>query len=74
MKAAVQGDSHATTAAVALQNKMAVGGTLAPFCCGKQKLAEKALKNQAGFEVESHVEQVRSCRVKDQGSDSDEVT
>ena len=57
MEAAVHGDSQATTAAVALQSKMAVGGTPAPVCCGgeQQRHAERALENQAEDEVASHV-------------------
>ena len=34
MWAAVQGDLQASTAAVALQNKIVIGGTLVTVCCG----------------------------------------
>ena len=72
MEAVVQGD---LTAAVALQNKMGIGGTLVKVCCGG--IAEtrgEALENKAVDEVGSNVEEARRCRVREKGSDSDEVT
>ena len=40
----------------------------------REKFEEKVWENNAEGEVASHVEDARSCRVRQQGSDSEEVT